>query len=301
MPFSFRRLSKLQLLSVCFVAFIAMLGFAAGKRDWFGTNKFKATNRSVSQKVVAAGQATPPPITKSDHVERQRLRWDLQSQFKLLGDRLEKPGKERIIMTGTVNRPNAKADTVPVRLIVELPDKVRLEELNGDKAGITIHDGTDLKSSRKGLSKADENEIESLVFDSIDHLLIGQMQGNATRFLGSHFRLDDGSNPAYNGPFYEVFQISENLSMKKDIVRQQLKTYYFNSSSQLLEKIRYSLAQPNDKPVAVEIQLAGWKQFEGQYLPTSFTRLEDGSPVFVLAIKSVSLGKKAEDGIFVNF
>ena len=143
------------------------------------------------------------------------------------------------------------------------------------------------------------SELVSLVWSYCLTWLLYVSEGGNNRI--SVFRLDDGSNPAYNGPFYEVFQISENLSIKKDIVRQQLKTYYFNSSSQLLEKIRYSLAQPNDKPVAVEIQLAGWKQFEGQYLPTSFTRLEDGSPVFVLAIKSVSLGKKAEDGIFVNF
>ena len=60
------------------------------------------------------------------------------------------------------------------------------------------------------------------------------MNGNATRFLGSHFRLDDGRDTAYNGPFYDVFQIGESLALKKESSRKQLKDYYFNSKTKLV-------------------------------------------------------------------
>lgn len=288
-----RRWAKLAFASLSAVVLITLVTFTA--RAW------RHKNVSVARQGAVANPLTSAPIAKSEYVQSHRLRWDLQSQLKLLGDRLEKSGKERLILTGVVTRPNIKADRVPIRLITELPDKVRLEELNGDKAGITIFDGTDLKSSRKALDKSDENEIESLVFDATDHLFIGQMHGVATRFLGSHFRLDDGQSPNYKGPFYDIFQTGETIALKKDAVRLQLKYYYFNSQTQLLERIKYSLARPNGKPVQIEIQLGGWKQFEGQYLPTILQRLEDDSPVFILTIEGVALGKKLTDGIFTTF
>jgi len=250
--------------------------------------------------VSAVVQATPAPLAKSEYVQSHRLRWDLRNQLQILGDRLAKPGKERITMTGTVTRPNVKADKVPVRLIVELPDKIRLQELTGNKAGVTVFDGTDLKSSRPVLDKSDENEIESLVFDATDHFFLNQMQGVATRWLGNSFRLDDGRTPGYTGPSYDLFQTGETIVLKKEAVRQQLKQYYFNSKTQLLERIRYSFPQPNGKPTAIEILISGWKQFDGQYLPTSLQRNEDGSPVFVLTIESVAIGQKQADGIFTN-
>ena len=33
------------------------------------------------------------------------------------------------------------------------------------------------------------------------------MRGAATSFLGSNFRLDDGSTPNYTGPFYDISEV----------------------------------------------------------------------------------------------
>jgi hypothetical protein len=287
-----RRSAKFVLAFFVAVVAITPVAFTArARRDKKG---------SASKHDAVAAQPSPA-LNAIGYVRRARLWPQLRYASEVLGDRLEKPGKERIIMTGAVTRPNIETDRVPVRLIAELPDKVRLEELNGHKAGITIFDGADLKSSRRALDKSDYNEIESLVFDATDHFFIGQMQGVATRFLGSHFRLDNGQSTNYNGPFYDIYQIWETIALKKDAARLQLKHYYFNSQSQLLERIKYSLTEPNGKPIQIEIQLGGWKQFGGQYLPTSLQRLEDDSPVFILTIEGVVLGQRLADGIFANF
>lgn len=299
MPFSIRRLGKFQWLAFVVVILFAFVGWAWSNRTGSVKKTLRTSQINESQSQNAA--ATPAALTKSEYVQRHRLRWDLRHQLQSLGNRLEKPGKERLTLTGTVTRPNTKAEKVPVRLVLELPDKVRLEELNGNKAGVTIFDGSDLKSSRRVLDKADENEIESLVFDATDHFFLNQMNGVATRWLGTGFRLDDGRAAGYTGPFYDVFQTGETITLKKEEVRQQLKQYYFHSRTQLLERIRYSLAQSNDKPTTIEILIGGWKQFDGQYLPTSLQRLEEGRPVFVLTIESVALSPKQADGIFTNF
>jgi hypothetical protein len=203
-------------------------------------------------------------------------------------------------MTGTISRPSISGEAkIPVRLILEFPDRLRLEELSGSKAGVIVFDGAELKSSRKNLEKSDEAEIESLVFDSVDHFFSSQMQRQATQLLGSHFRLDDGQSTTYLGPFYDIYRLSEQISLKKDSVRQQIKDYYFNSKSLFLEKIRYYTNQ-NGQSAQVEIQLGGWKNLNAQYLPTSLIRLENGSPTFILSVETVAIGKKENDGIFTT-
>src|SRR5437016_13272387 len=51
-----------------------------------------------------------------------QLRWNL----KALGDRVEKPGKERLTMVGSLSRAN-EAQPVSVLLLLEFPDRLRLE------------------------------------------------------------------------------------------------------------------------------------------------------------------------------
>ena len=62
--------------------------------------------------------------------------------------------------------------------------------------------------SEQSLSGDDQETIETLVFDSADNFFLGQMQGVATRMLGSRFRLDDGTTANYAGPFYDIYQIN---------------------------------------------------------------------------------------------
>src|SRR5690349_12435851 len=55
------------------------------------------------------------------------------------GDRLQKPGKERLSVSGTITRPGA---AVPYQLTYELPNQVRYHELAGTAPTTLVFDGS---------------------------------------------------------------------------------------------------------------------------------------------------------------
>jgi hypothetical protein len=245
-----------------------------------------AVSRRGQQARPAA--ATAAPEGKPVYVSRARLWPQLREALKVLGDRLEKPGKERLILTGTLSR--KQDEKLNARLILEYPDKVRLEEPDG----VTVFDGKELKSSKKDLSKKDEDEIESLLSDSAEHFFAGQTGGLATRFLGSRFRTDDGTTPGYRGPFYDLYQVHDRLTLKKTVSHQP-KLYYLNSDSLLVERVRYESADTRTK---VEVQLTGWQKVGDQFVPGRITRLEDGATGLSLTVTAATVGPKLADGVF---
>jgi hypothetical protein len=210
----------------------------------------------------------------------------------VLGDRLEKPGKERLIFTGTLRRASKRNEDRPTRLILEFPDRLRLEEQDG----VTVYNNGDFTFSNGVLKKNEQDEVESLIFDFVDHFLAAQMQGAATRFLGSRFRMDNGKNPQYAGPFYDLYQVTDRTAIKKT-VREQRKLYYFNSNNLLLERVRYQIER-DGKPIKVESLIGDWRKVDGQQIPGAITRTEDGAPALSFSITSATITKKLNDGIF---
>jgi hypothetical protein len=210
---------------------------------------------------------------------------------KVLGDRLEKPGKERLILVGSLRRVSKRNENRPTRLILEFPDRLRLEEQDG----VTVYNN-EFASSSGVLKKNEQDEVESLLFDFVDHFFAAQMQGAATRFLGSRFRLDDGANPNYTGPFYELYQVTDRIAVKQE-VREQPKLYFFNSDTLLLERVRYQVERDGE-PVAVEVLISGWRKVDGQQITGAITRTENGAPVLALSITSAAVSIKQNDGLF---
>src|SRR5882672_462449 len=82
-----------------------------------------------------------------------------REHVKALGDRLAKPGKERIIMTGVFNSLGADSH---VRIIYELPAKLRFER-NGQQARILGFDGSRSWASDSNLADQDQDMLESFV------------------------------------------------------------------------------------------------------------------------------------------
>jgi hypothetical protein len=60
-------------------------------------------------------------------------------------------------------------------------------------------------------SEMEEGLLETLVYDSSEHFFSSQTQQQAARFIGSQIRTDDGSNPEYGVPFYDVYQLTEPI------------------------------------------------------------------------------------------
>jgi hypothetical protein len=281
-----RRSAKFVLAVLALVIAIALVTFTS--RAW------RAKKGLSIKQDAAAAQPTPLPPNANSHVRRARLWPRLRDALNVLGDRLEKPGKERLTLAGTLRRQN-NSQAIPFRLFLELPRRMRLEE-HGAQPRVSGFDGSEGWALGAALSDADQEMIETLVFDSADQFFISQTQGGATRALGQRFRLDDGATPNYTGPFYNIYELQDHIPDKKE-TRAQTKLFYFNSETLLLERVRYQIER-NGAPMNVEVRLSGWQKVNNQRIPGSITRLENDTQTLTLTINAVTFSPRATDGAF---
>jgi hypothetical protein len=278
-----RRSAKFALAFLAAIVAITLATFTA--RAWRNKNGSAARRDAVATQPIPAVKAT-------GYVSRPYLWPRLRDAVRALGDRVEKPGKERLILTGQMSRASRGSNKLDVRLILEFPNKLRLEEQDR----VTTYDGIALGSSASAMGKAEEDDIESLLFDSAEQFFIGQMQRQGTRELGSGFRAENTGIGNGGVTFYDIYQMVEQRSLKKD-VRHQSKFYYFNSATMLLEKVSYQIER-DGKPAKVEVRISGWKKVDGQQVPGKIARLVNGAPILELDITSAALGPASPDGIF---
>jgi hypothetical protein len=272
--------------AIFIIALLAIAALAMSARAWLAPAPMK-------------GQSSAAPTGGSGYVNRARLWPQLHKALSILGTRLEKPGQERLTLLGTISRAQqAPAATLPMRLILEFPDKLRLEEQIGQQWRITVFGEQGLGKAGGSLKREDEDEIESLLFDSAEHFFAGQTQGLATRALGARFRLDDGTAENYSGPYYDIYQMNDHVQFGPAL-RVQPKFFYFNSQTQLLERVRYELKRDGGV-VNVETLIGGWQKVNNQHLPGTITRLENGLATLVLTVTSASFNQRAADGIFAK-
>lgn len=247
-----------------------------------------ATTKILSDKTTDAKPQNPVSVTRSNrsaYVRRAQLSPRLAQNLNALGNRLEKPDQERLALVGTWR---AAGMTQPREFsaTMEFPDRLRLA-LGGPQNRVITFDG----QPSKVIAADDLDLIETLAYDSAEHFFAAQMQGNATRFLGARFRTDDGSTPDYNGPYFDVYKIAEQ--------ERPAKLYYFNSDTLMLERVTYVINRDGSE-INVETKLSDWRVVDGQQVARRIERVENGESMFVLTIRSVGLGRRADDGIFAQ-
>lgn len=298
MSFTIYKFTKMQLLALSLVvaSTVTAIGINA---QWF----FIAKTNTVMPVIIAPSSIQNGkkaiPLGKG-YIERKGIWPQLRSALDVYGDRLEKPGKERLTAIGMLSNVNTTDnEKIPVRLVFEFPDKLRLEKQKGNKIETTIFDGKKKVKIGDVLKPQEEEELETLVFDSLDHFMAAHLLGSPLRFLGDRFRLDDGTAVNYTGPYYDIYQIAEQQfdanNNKKQTVQQKL--YFFNSNTHKLERITYQVAGKKETVEAV-VQLGGWQNLGGQVLPTSLTRLENGKPAITLTISALALSPRLNDVTF---
>jgi hypothetical protein len=273
---------------------IALLGLtavtfvASGRLRGPGT-----TNTKPNTSQNAPDRAKPK---RAAYVRRGNFSPKLNWHLNAMGDRLEKPGRERLSVTGTLSRADAKAEEMTA--VWEFPDRLRLTRQKGNQARVIAFDGEQVKAGGNPLDEAEQDLIETLVYGSAEHFFETQMQGMATRLLGSRFRLDDGSSADYSGPYYDVYKVADHVKTSAE-QSERVRLYYFNSDTLLLERVAYEINR-NGSIVKVEERLDNWTSEEGQQVARRIERFENGESVFVLTIGAAHLSARADDGVFAN-
>jgi hypothetical protein len=210
------------------------------------------------------------------------------------GDRMQKAGKERMTISGTLTRAGSAKSQFQV--IHELPNSIRFQEDNGSGGSTAIvFDGTQYGKSNGSLQKADDDLVETLAYDSPTAFLYAPASGLAIRKLGSRFRSVGSDDKVFAGSAYDVYAIMAPVQQSKKI-KQQPKFYHINSDTYLLERIGY---QDADNPATkIEIVLSDWTTVSGNKIPRQLRRLENGIEVLRLDIATAAFGPAVADGSF---
>lgn len=273
-------------LLIALLVFTVMTFVAFGRFRGSATTGAKVTANQTGADLASAQR---PAYVRRSNLS-PRLVWHLNA----LGDRLEKPGRERLSVTGTLSRATA-SQTEEVAAIWEFPERLRLTVQKNNQTRVITFD-REAKAVGDPPDAAERDLVETLVYGTTEHFFATQMQGQATRFLGSRFRLDDGSSTGYNGPYYDVYKVAYQIRTG-DESRERLKLYYFNSETLLLERVSYEIHR-NGAAVKVEERISGWTKEQGQQVARRIERFENGSSVFVFIVRTAALSARVNDGVF---
>lgn len=260
----------------------------------FATAKILRPKSAGTRTVPSQNPSNVTRPNRSAYVRRGQLSSRLAMNLGALGNRLEKPGKERLTLIGTLR--TATAETREFAVTQEYPDRLRLV-VGGPQSRSIVFDGEQASALLTPITADELDLIETLAYDNAEHFFAAQMQGKAMRFLGARFRTDDGSTPDYDGPYFDIYKIADQI--KASGQERAAKLYYFNSDTLLLERVAY-VANRDGSEINVETKLSDWRVVDGQQVAHRIERVENGQSVFVLNIRSAGLGQRAEDGIFAH-
>jgi len=233
-------------------------------------------------------------FSDNNRVRASALSGQYRAFLSNLGDRLEKVGKERVSYSGTLRRSGELVAT-PMTLTWELPGRIRLEDLGRQQ--ITVFDGENVSRTPSVMTSFNDELLETLIYDSAEHLFISQIQGAATRFLGSRFQVISEQREEVS-PVYDIIEVTETNKVKPNS-EPQSRHYLFNSDTQALELIRYKIMR-NGAEIPVEVRFEGWRRIDSQLFPTRIIRVENGAVVLTLTISTAIVTPRIDDGIFLT-
>ena len=239
--------------------------------------------------------AQPAPVTAAGSSKSIYLIPALPSHviglLSVYGNRLTKPGNERLTLTGTfVDAAGSSAATI----ITEIPDKIRVL-LTGAESKTLLFDGSQSSDNGAAPNATDQDVLESLQSDAAETFFYA-FHGGAVRNLGARYRIDGGKNPSYNGPYYDIYQVVEPNAIRPGSPVTQ-KLYYFDSISGAFARTHYVI-QNGGQPVAVETVYSNWTKSGGQSTPGRIERFENGNSVFSFTVASSQLSQAGDDSIF---
>ena len=214
----------------------------------------------------------------------------LYAHWKACGNRIEKPGAERIVGAGTIVRratPNAVASApANVAVVLEFPGRARVEE-----AGQTSPAAFNVDAPVLGKGQDVEDLLELLVEDFSDGFFRVAISEGSMRWVGGNFRSLDEP-----GRYFDIVEASYRTKVRGSAA-EQVKRYYFDSSTKLLAKVVYR--QANSRGVVnIESEFGDWTRVNGQAIPRRMVRREGGVEMLRIQLPQVATTAAVNDGSF---
>ena len=255
--------ARKKVLTILFIGVAVAAALASAKKYY----PSRATSKSPPPIVTRNPQGAPSdrPIYVRSSALQPKLRWNL----KALGNRLEHPGKEQMIIHGALRRAGVSS-AAPVVLNMEVAKRMTLSTTAGIQKETIAFDGT--LSSLATVAKEHRDVVETFLFDTAENFFLEQMKGAATRCLGYRFRADEQTR---TGPFHDIYMVTPT-ERSGDL--RGAKLFYFNSDTLLLDRITYQTT------ARVEVRLSNWQDINGQKVAFRIERLENGTNVMTLTI-----------------
>jgi hypothetical protein len=231
----------------------------------------------------------PPPA----YVQPWQVPSNVREYMIAFGDRLQKPGNERLTLTGTAT--DSQKKVTPATLVWEVPGRLRFDRPGATASSLVFDDVSGLINAT-GVSQSDLDILETLLNDSPEAFLYSFPHGHAHRFLGGRFRTDGGKTANYSGPWFDIYE-SVATARTLSISPPTQKFFYFDSITKLHARTTYIVLR-NSIKVPVSTEYGKWAVIDGQATPRQIVRNENGVPVFTFDINAASVGPALKDGLF---
>jgi hypothetical protein len=202
-----------------------------------------------------------------------------------LGQRLQRPGKEKIAVEGAItyfgeDPPRTEA----VRITWQFPLKIRLDQ-NGSQL---TFDGNNPVQAMPATRRATDT-IQTLLEDSVEGFFALQKNRISRRYLGSGFKLE-GAKESDPGMDVVLMTFPDNFRGKEPT----LKSYWFDSSTNLLGVVAYT----SSSGAVTHIVIDDWRDVAGEQFPFCIERWEDNKLTMRLILDSAAFTAGSNDGSF---
>ena len=205
-----------------------------------------------------------------------------------LGDRVQKPGNERVIVIGTLKRSGISST---LQVIRQMPGYLRIDEAGGKNRSLAF-DFTPLKGSSP-IDSEDEDLAESLDDDTAESFLSGLAPGVSIRRLGDLFAVKGDTG---FGATVDIYEMVSPVKFKQD-KQPVVKRFMFDSKTGLLRRVVYSAAAGGSK-VLVQTVYSDYSNVGGYVLPGTISRQVAGSEAFAFTRTNASIQPGQADGVF---
>jgi hypothetical protein len=207
-----------------------------------------------------------------------------------LGDRVQRPGKERLTLTGSLNQQGTISQ---IQIIRELPGLLRIDESGGKNKSLAF-DGTTLNGS-SATDAGDEDLAETLESDTAESFLAKFGPGASVRRLGDRFKVKGETG---FGSQVDIYEVVSPVTLKRN-KQTTMKRYMFDSGTGLLRRVVYAATQ-SGKVVLVQTLLSNYSFASGYPVPGRIARSVDGTEVFAFTLTSAVVAAATPDSTFTS-